>query len=127
MSSIERNELIQNSLSTEPVPFPIPGATPGGITAKLLNVDASKGLVTTVIIIAPGAEIPAHYHENGSEAHFVLEGDFVENGVTYGPGTFLTHPAKAIHGPHSSVNGCQVLTLQASYVDPANPDFHIAE
>lgn len=109
------------------IPFPIPGATPGGVKATLVNVDGSKGLVTTIIHIAPGATIPAHYHNDGAEAHFVIEGDFINAGVTHGPGGFVTHPAGVVHGPHSSKNGCKILTLQTAYVDPAKPDFHIAE
>lgn len=109
------------------IPFPIPGATEGGVSAQLINVDAGSGLVTTIIHIAPGARIPAHYHRDGAEAHYVLEGDFIEDGVPYGPGAFLTHPANVIHGPHASETGCRVLTLQTAFVNPAAPDFHIAE
>lgn len=65
------------------IAFPIPGAT-GVVTAKLLNIDANSGLVTTVIHIHPGARIPAHYHNDGAEAHYVLEGDFINDGVTHG-------------------------------------------
>ncbi len=113
--------------SVTEIPFPIPGATPGGVFAKLVNVDGSKGLVTTVIHIQAGARIPAHYHNDGAEAHYVLEGDFIDAGITYGPGAFLTHPVGVVHGPHESVHGCKILTLQTAYVDPAHPDFHIAE
>lgn len=109
------------------VAFAIPGATPGGVTATLLNVDGARGLVTTIIRIAPGARIPAHFHRNGAEAHYVLEGDFINAGVVLGPGAFVTHPVGTVHGPHESVGGCAVLTLQTAYVDPAAPDFHIAE
>jgi quercetin dioxygenase-like cupin family protein len=109
------------------VPFPIPGATPGGVMATLVNVDGTKGLVTTIIHIAAGARIPAHYHNDGAEAHFVLEGDFINAGISHGPGAFVTHPMGVVHGPHSSKGGCKILTLQTAYVDPAKPDFHIAE
>ncbi len=109
------------------IEFAIPGATPGGVTAKLLNVDGARGLVTTIIHIHPGAQIPAHYHNDGAEAHYVLEGDFINGGVTHGPGGFVTHPVGVVHGPHGSKTGCKILTLQTAYVDPANPDFHIAE
>ena len=110
-----------------PVPFPIPGATPGGVQATLVNVDSTRGIVTTIIHIAPGASIPAHYHNDGAEAHFVIEGDFINAGVTHGPGGFISHPVGVVHGPHSSLTGCKVLTLQTAFVDPAKPDFHIAE
>lgn len=109
------------------VPFPIPGATPNGVHAQLLNVDGATGLVTTIIHIAPGARIPAHFHNDGAEAHYVLRGELLEAGVPFGPGAFLTHPAGVIHGPHESRDGCAILTLQTAYVDPAAPDFHIAE
>jgi quercetin dioxygenase-like cupin family protein len=119
--------LITDTTKIDAVLFPIPGATPGGVKATLVNVDGAKGLVTTIIHIAAGARIPAHYHDDGAEAHYVLEGDFINAGVTYGPGAFITHPKGVVHGPHASRGGCKVLTLQTAYVDPAKPDFHIAE
>lgn len=119
--------LVVQTLQMEPVPFPIPGATPGGVQATLVNVDGSKGLVTTIIHIAPGARIPAHWHDDGAEAHFVIEGDFINAGATLGPGAFVTHPKGVVHGPHGSMGGCKILTLQTAFVDPAKPDFHIAE
>jgi anti-sigma factor ChrR (cupin superfamily) len=97
----------------------------GGVHATLVNIDISKGIVTTIIHIAPGATIPAHYHNDGAEAHFVIEGDFINDGISHAAGAFITHPVGVVHGPHSSVAGCKVLTLQTSFVDPANPDFHI--
>ncbi len=107
------------------IPFAIPGATPGGVHATLVNIEIDKGIVTTIIHIAPGATIPAHYHNDGAEAHYVIEGDFINDGVVHGPGAFVTHPVGVVHGPHSSANGCKILTLQTAFVDPANPDFHI--
>jgi anti-sigma factor ChrR (cupin superfamily) len=124
MSTI-KTSLVAQTNSIAPVPFPIPGATPDGVKATLVNVDAAKGLVTTIIHIAPGASIPAHYHNDGAEAHYVLEGDFINAGVSHGPGTFITHPVGVVHGPHGSKGGCKVLTLQTAYVDPAKPDFNI--
>lgn len=119
--------LVTNVNNLEAVPFPIPGATPDGVKATLVNVDAERGLVTTVIHIAAGARIPAHYHNDGAEAHYVLEGDFINAGVSLGPGEFVTHPVGVVHGPHESKGGCKVLTLQTAFVDPAKPDFNIAE
>ncbi len=122
-----KTSLIAQTDAIAPVPFPIPGATPDGIKATLVNIDGARGLVTTIIHIAPGARIPAHFHNDGAEAHFVIEGDFMNAGVVYGPGAFITHPVGVVHGPHESRGGCKVLTLQTAYVDPAKPDFHIAE
>jgi quercetin dioxygenase-like cupin family protein len=122
-----KHSLVTTIADVPTVPFPIPGATPGGVQATLLNVDGEKGIVTTVIHIAAGARIPAHFHNDGAEAHYVLEGDFINGGVTHGPDAFVTHPAGVVHGPHESKTGCKVLTLQTAYVDPKKPDFHIAE
>ena len=125
---VEGQSLVVQTHDVAPVPFPIPGATPpDGVTATLVNVDAARGLVTTIIHIAPGARIPAHYHNDGPEAHYVLSGDFINGGETLGPGGFVTHPTGVVHGPHESRTGCSILTLQSAYVDPANPDFPIIE
>ena len=125
---VEGQSVVVQTDALEPVPFPIPGATPpDGVTATLINVDAAQGLVTTIIHIAPGARIPAHYHNDGPEAHYVLSGDFINAGETLGPGAFVTHPTGVVHGPHESRSGCSILTLQSAYVDPTNPDFHIVE
>jgi quercetin dioxygenase-like cupin family protein len=99
---IPGTSLTADSSKIEPIPFPIPGATPNGVLAQLLNIDGEKGIVTTVIHIKPGARIPAHDHNDGAEAHYVLEGDFINDGVVYGPGTFITHPKGVVHGPHES-------------------------
>ena len=105
----------------------LPGATPDGIEAQLLNMDATRGVVATIIHIKPGAEIPAHFHRNGAEAHYVLEGDLVDAGRNLGPGTYLTHAAGVVHGPHASVHGCKVLTIQATEVGSQGYDFNLAE
>jgi quercetin dioxygenase-like cupin family protein len=123
----KKQSLVVQTTTMAAVPFPIPGATPDGIKATLVNIDGDSGIVTTVIHIAAGARIPAHFHKDGAEAHYVIEGDFINGGVTHGPGAFVTHPAGVVHGPHESKTGCKILTLQTAYVDPAKPDFHIAE
>jgi hypothetical protein len=40
----------------------------------------------------------------------VIEGDLVEEGVTYGPGSFLLAKAGTPHGPHGSSGGCVLLS-----------------
>jgi quercetin dioxygenase-like cupin family protein len=125
--NIKGDSLVIDTGLIDPVPFPIPGATPGGVMATLVNIDVTKGLVTTIIHIAAGARIPAHYHNDGAEAHYVLEGDFINAGVSLGEGAFVTHPVGVVHGPHESKGGCKILTLQTAFVDPAKPDFNIVE
>jgi quercetin dioxygenase-like cupin family protein len=94
------------------VPFAIPGSE-GAFRIQLLNEDAGSGVVTSIIHLPPGGRIPAHKHGAGAEMHYVLEGDLVEAGRSLGPGTFLTHAAGQVHGPHESRSGARVLTVQS--------------
>ena len=100
-----------NAESIPATPFVIPGAT-GEFRIQILNENSSRGVVTTIVHLPPGGEIPAHKHQAGSEMHYVLEGDLTDGGQFYGPGGFLTHAAGQVHGPHSSRNGARVLTVQ---------------
>ncbi len=106
----------------------IPGVQPeDGVMAHLINVDPSRGLVASIIHLKAGATIPAHYHKGFAEAHYVLEGDLTNAGQEFGPGGFITHAAGVVHGPHSSKNGCRVLTIQTEHSGPEQSDHHLAE
>jgi quercetin dioxygenase-like cupin family protein len=67
--------------------------------------------------MAPGAVIPAHLHTEADETVYVLEGDFVEDGQSHGPGSFFAGKAGEPHGPHSTVGGCAVLTAFSAKLD----------
>lgn len=118
--------LALNADEMEATPFEIPGAT-GGFRIQLLNEDAGRGVVTTIVHLPPGGRIPAHRHEKGAEMHYVLEGDLVNAGQSYGPGGFLTHVAGQVHGPHESRGGAKVLTVQEWQSKDGTFDFHLAE
>ncbi len=118
--------LALNADEMEPTPFEIPGAT-GEFRIQLLNEDAAQGVVTTIVHLPPGGRIPAHRHEKGAEMHYVLEGDLVNAGQSYGPGGFLTHAAGQLHGPHESRGGAKVLTVQEWQSKDGSFDFHLAE
>jgi mannose-6-phosphate isomerase-like protein (cupin superfamily) len=98
-----------------------------GVMAHLINVDPSRGLVASIIHIKAGTTIPAHYHESFAEAHYVLDGDLINDGVSFGPGGFITHAPGVVHGPHSSRNGCRVLTIQTGHPGPEQSDHHVAD
>jgi quercetin dioxygenase-like cupin family protein len=108
-----------------PVPFVIPAAQ-GDFRIQVLNQDAGRGVVTSIVHMPPGGRIPAHFHLAGAEMHFVLAGDFVEGGERLGPGAFLTHPAGVVHGPHESVGGALVLTVQQWQSQDGEFDFNPA-
>jgi len=106
----------------------IPGAEPAdGVMAHLINADPSRGLVASIIHIKAGTTIPAHHHEGFAEAHYILEGDLTNDGAEFGPGGFITHAAGVVHGPHSSRNGCRVLTIQSGHPGPEQSDHHVVE
>lgn len=116
-------ENILKSSEMDYVPFPIPGATVEKLSAKIFNVDTKYGPVFVELKMAPGAFIPAHIHHKTAEQHFVLEGDFINDGISYGPGAFFSHDADQVHGPHETKNGCRLLFTQPKEVDPS--DFEI--
>lgn len=104
----------------------LPGVEPAdGVMAHLINVDPARGLVASIIRIKAGTTIPAHYHEGFAEAHYVLEGELINDGVAFGPGGFITHPAGVAHGPHTSRTGCRVLTIQTGHSGPEQSDHHV--
>ena len=105
------NSIMVKANEIEPAPFTIPGAT-GEFRIQILNEDQAKGVVTTIVHLPPGGVIPAHKHQAGAEMHYVLDGDLIDAGQTFGAGTFLTHAAGQVHGPHESRGGARVLTVQ---------------
>jgi quercetin dioxygenase-like cupin family protein len=109
-----------------PTQFEIPGSR-GDFRIQILNEDAGRGVVTSIVHIPAGGFIPAHFHEAGPEMHYVLSGDLIERGERLGPGAFLTQAAGVVHGPHESQGGCQVLTVQSWQSRDGKFDFHIAE
>jgi quercetin dioxygenase-like cupin family protein len=88
-----------------------------GVSMKVLQQVGSTGGMTVMTRIAAGSSIPAHSHSVADEAVFVVEGDFVEDGVAYGPGSFFVGKAGSAHGPHSSVGGCVLLTTFSAPLD----------
>jgi quercetin dioxygenase-like cupin family protein len=108
-------------ISTEVEPLPI-GFT--GVTVRVLHHEAGHGGLVVLTRLAPGAVIPEHWHSDADETVYVLDGDFIEGGFTYGPGTFLFGKAGRPHGPHTSRSGCTVL---AHYSCPTDLDFNVVD
>ena len=81
-----------------------------GVTRKVLHKDGVTGAMAVLTRMEAGASIPAHWHTRAEETVYVLDGDFVEDGESLGPGTYLMGAAGTVHGPHSTIGGCTVLT-----------------
>jgi anti-sigma factor ChrR (cupin superfamily) len=93
---------------TQAIPAPFPN-TKGTATLKVLNSDQSLGPAVAILRMEPGSEIPRHLHERTTEFSYVLDGDFINEGVTYPKGTEINVKPNTAHGPHTTKNGCSLL------------------
>jgi quercetin dioxygenase-like cupin family protein len=66
----------------EAVTAPFPN-TKGTATIKILNGDQSFGPAVAILRMEPGSEIARHLHEQTTEMAYVLDGDFINDGVSY--------------------------------------------
>jgi anti-sigma factor ChrR (cupin superfamily) len=93
---------------TQAIPAPFPN-TKGTVTLKVLNSDESLGPAVALVRMEPGSEIPRHLHEHTTELSYVLEGDFINEGIAYPMGTEINVKPMTAHGPQTTKNGCSVL------------------
>jgi anti-sigma factor ChrR (cupin superfamily) len=101
---------LPNQAAWTPLDFP-------GVEIKLLHTDNASGAATVLTRLAPGATIPRHRHTHADETVYVIEGDFIEDNESFGPGSFFAGKAGTDHGPHTSKNGCLVLTRFSAPLD----------
>jgi len=92
----------------EAIPAPFP-KTKGIATLKVLNSEESLGPAVAILRMEPGSEIPRHLHERTTEMSYVLDGDFISEGISYPKGTEIHIKPNTIHGPHTTKTGCTVL------------------
>ena len=108
---------------TEAISAPFPN-TKGTVTLKVLNSDQSLGPAVAILRMEPGSEIARHLHERTTETSYVLDGEFINEGITYPVGTEWNVKPMTAHGPHTTKTGCSVL-LTFSYPS-ALDDFILA-
>jgi anti-sigma factor ChrR (cupin superfamily) len=92
----------------EAIPAPFP-KTKGNATLTILNSEHSLGPAVALLRMEPGSEIPRHLHERTTETSYVLDGDFINEGISYPKGTEFNITPNTIHGPHTTKTGCSVL------------------
>lgn len=107
MYSIKVNE---SEISWSPLGLP-------GVSMKILNKEELTGAMAVLTRMEAGAAIPAHFHTRADETVYVLTGDFIEDGVSHGPGSYFAGKAGTPHGPHRTVGGCTVLTHFSAELD----------
>jgi anti-sigma factor ChrR (cupin superfamily) len=88
-----------------------------GCEMKQLLFDAKSGLVTMLVRMQPGAELPDHEHVL-IEQTYVLEGSLVDKegpdaGTEVGPGEFVWRPAGSRHSAWSPKGGLFLAVFQA--------------
>jgi len=100
--------------------FPFPSQ--GDITLAVRSANYTLGPVVLHLSMQPGSAIPAHIHEGVAEVLYVVEGDFINEGKSYGPGDSLHIKAGHVHGPHSTKSGCKLLVLWSERSENATPN-----
>lgn len=76
-----------------------PGPYPGVELMVLHRQEATGGLVVLRRFQA-GTTVPAHVHPLANEQVYILSGEWEEDGVVHGPGTYFFAPRGEKHGPH---------------------------
>ena len=100
-------EIFATTVKADRFPFP----SQGDISLAVRSANYQLGPVMLHLSMEPGSTIPAHIHEGVAEVLYVVEGDFINEGISYGPGDSLHVRAGHVHGPHGTQNGCKLLVL----------------
>jgi anti-sigma factor ChrR (cupin superfamily) len=104
------SHLVRTSEMTwQPIRYP-------GCYIKTLLIDKETGLLTVLLKMDPGAELPDHEHAM-LEQTYVLEGRLVdkdgpESGLTCGPGEFVWRPAGSRHSAWTPEGGLMIAIFQ---------------
>src|SRR5487761_22550 len=89
----------------EPVGIP-------GITCKTLFVDSRRHYATSLVSMEPGTVYPPHRH-NEIEEVYLLEGDFLIEGLNLRPGDYCRSEPGSIHGVAKTTSGALLLVLSS--------------
>ncbi|MFN7140859.1 MAG: cupin domain-containing protein [Limisphaerales bacterium] len=82
-----------------------------GVELLILRKDEQTGGVTVLRKFKAGTTVPAHTHPSANESVYVLFGEWVEDGVSYGNGSFFYVPRGEKHGPHFAKTEVISLTI----------------
>src|SRR5947209_16013617 len=95
----------------EAIPAPFPN-TKGTVTIKVLNSDQSLGPAVVLLRMEPGSEIARHLHERTTETSYVLDGGFINEGITYPVGTeWNVKPRMAKRNYAQKNTSCNMVTV----------------
>jgi len=88
------------------------GYKPGTLRKVLRRGEAQQPLAV-LLKLPPGFKMDKHTHVH-DEQHYILQGEYVSMGKTYGEGTYRMIPGHTDHGPFSSEDGAVVLVVWES-------------
>jgi anti-sigma factor ChrR (cupin superfamily) len=83
---------------------------PGNAEQKVLSGGGSVAPRTILLKIPPGWRMDRHSHQH-TELHFVLDGEYRCENLTYRAGSFRMIPASVEHGPFSTEEGATILVI----------------
>jgi len=86
-----------------------------GVAFKVLKTHRPGTGVTLLLRFDAGAAYPAHRHPEGEE-YYVLAGELIDAGRSYGEGTFVYHSPGSVHAP-SSRKGATVLVFLPAAIE----------
>jgi quercetin dioxygenase-like cupin family protein len=81
-----------------------------GVQHCVLFRDRGRNVQTSLVRMAPGSELPEHFHRNFEEC-FVLEGGAETEGISLSAGDYFRAPAGTPHGLTRSEKGCLFLLI----------------
>jgi anti-sigma factor ChrR (cupin superfamily) len=84
--------------------------TMGGVLIKPLHVDEESGIMTSLVKMAAGMNLPPHEH-GGVEQLFILEGDCRVQGQTLGPGDYHRAMPGSVHESTYTEHGTTFLLV----------------
>lgn len=102
LAALDSRYLDVGSMAWEQTRFP-------GVEVKTLLEDRERGLITTLVRMAPGAVLPDHEHVD-IEQTWVLEGSLVDDQGEVCAGDFVWRPAASRHSARSP-NGALLLGM----------------
>ena len=98
------------------VPTGYPPEIEQKIIAGSLDEKGKKGTRTRLLRFKPGAFTTVPFKHDCWEEVFLVSGDLIVGGKSFGPMTYASRPPQAPHGPFKSKGGC--LLLEMHYFDP---------
>lgn len=109
LSALASRLVRPQDMDWEPIRYP-------GCKVKTLLVDPESGLLTALLKMEPGAELPDHEHVL-IEQTYMIEGRLVDKdgpdaGLSVGPGEFVWRPAGSRHSAWTPEGGLMLAIFQ---------------